>query len=187
MSEYKECLEKMVESFLANINTEPSESPRHENDEEEASTAKSNEQRGKKDENELKKAYYSSNPLRCYGTLRGDQTLPKLSKKQQQSQVLSENADKQLPKIITELRETSDFVNNRSVYKRRLKSELNLASNCCDETEQAGLSKNQSDVIENVKKIYNEMSRLNIRKPFDVENVESVLKKTIFSNSSKCK
>lgn len=107
---------------------------------------------------------------------------------------------KSLPKAFAELRSvtTSETTNNqtalnananylgedRSIYKQKLRTELQLSSHL-DEIEflRSFYPKSQPEMLENSKRVYTEMSRANVTKPVDVENVESVLKRTVFATS----
>lgn len=107
---------------------------------------------------------------------------------------------KSLPKAFAELRSTSETATNqtttttanantnsgedRSIYKQKLRTELHLSSHL-DEIEflRSFYPKSQPEMLENSKRVYTEMSRANVTKPVDVDNVESVLKRTVFATS----
>lgn len=160
------------------------------------------------DEKKLKREYYLSEPLKNLAQNRGESILPTKYKKHllfghddvetvttndgESNCSVSRgksNHKQALPKIYAELRETTDLVENRKLYKQRMRTKLNLSSSCLlEEVEclRGGqhhiLPKSQIDMIENSRKTYSEFSRFNISRPLKLDNVESVLKKTIFND-----
>lgn len=164
-------------------------------------------------EHDLKREYYMSEPLRSYGQLRGESILPSRLKRQllvdcsgadsndsplvANPTLLPTRRAKSLPKAFAELRSTSETTTNqtaanantnssedRSIYKQKLRTELQLSSHL-DEIEflRSFYPKSQPEMLENSKRVYTEMSRANVTKPIDVDNVESVLKRTVFATS----
>lgn len=135
------------------------------------------EQMAIRNESALKRDYYLSNPLRAYGQLRGESMLPKKRAEIDENEINR----RRLPEMFAELRETSDQTQDMRSYKQSLRTMLNLNSNLSDnQVVRSCYPKIQTEMLESSKKLYSDISRFNITKPVDVENVESVLKKTIF-------
>lgn len=111
------------------------------------------------EELEQKLKYYKSNPLRNFAPTRGQPIVP------------HRHEIHQLPKIFNELRFTEAYELDRSLHRKKIKSNLSLKL--------SEPIKNPLDQMENSKKTYNEFSRLNLAKPIDLSNVKSVLKENM--------
>lgn len=108
---------------------------------------------------EQKLKYYKSNPLKNFAPTRGQPIVPHRHEIQQ------------LPKIFNDLRFNEAYELDRSLHRKKIKSNLSLKL--------SEPMKNPLDQMENSKKTYNEFSKLNLKKPIDLSNVKSVLKENI--------
>lgn len=154
-------------------------------------------------ENQLKREYYLSNPLKMYSQIRGETILPGkfkrlLRESDQELDLVSLNnlnKKKSLPSIFGELRKAhttlggDDWVpaNNdsqpidRKIYRKKLFSSLKLNTAKIDDTALSDGSiygKSQIDNMDNSKRIYNEFSKFGLSKPIKLDNVESIVKRT---------